>query len=48
MHGIGRAWVYILLSPNVLIFNKENLMGKPKGCFPIFMDDICSKPVNID
>jgi len=29
-------------------FPKENLTGKPKGCFPTFVDGIHSKPVGVD
>jgi len=29
------------------IFFKENLMRKPKGCFPTFMDGIPSEPIDV-
>jgi hypothetical protein len=31
----------------VIFFSKENLIGKLKGCFPTFVDDIPSKPVEL-
>lgn len=29
-------------------FSKENVAGKPKGCFPTFMNGIPSKLVDVD
>jgi hypothetical protein len=29
-------------------FSKKNLMEKPKGCFPTFVDGIHSKLINVD
>ena len=30
------------------LFSKENHVGKPKGCFPTFVNGIPSKPVSVD
>jgi hypothetical protein len=40
--------VYTFIHTCVCVFSKENIVGKSKGCFNTFMNDIPIEDVSVD